>query len=49
MYLQKYPMPKMQGTTNRDLLNWALDLKDLNNKHNEDKEALIKWTKEVEQ
>jgi len=37
----------MPGKKNRDLLNWALDIKDIAEKHNEDKKALQEWKKEV--
>lgn len=47
VYLMKYPVPKIRGNKNRDLLDWALELRELNEKHNEDKQALVDWTKEV--
>jgi len=38
----------LQGKKNRDLLIWALDLKEVLRKHNEDKRALQDWMKAVD-
>jgi len=38
----------LQGEKNRDLLIWALDLKEVLQKHNEDKQALQDWMKAVD-
>lgn len=43
----KYQVPKIRGSKNRDLLNWAIELKAINEKHNKDKQALVEWSKEV--
>jgi len=37
----------MPGKKNRDLLNWALNLKETVEKHNKDKKALQEWREEI--
>lgn len=48
-YVQTYETPKLRGKKNRDLLIWALDMKEVLKLHNEDKKALQNWIETVEE
>jgi hypothetical protein len=46
-YLQDYAEPVLKGDKNRDLRDWALDLREANRLHQSDKQALKEWMDEV--
>ena len=48
-YIQTYDIPALAGRKNRDLLIWALDMREMLQIHNEDKRALQKWAVEVKE
>ncbi len=43
VYLQSVPEPQMRGRNNRDLANWALELRQALRQSNSDKAALRDW------
>lgn len=47
-YVQTYEIPVLQGKKNRNLLIWALDMKEVLRLHNEDKRALQDWINAVD-
>lgn len=47
-YVQTYDLPEVGGKKNRDLLIWALDMKEVVRLHNEDKQALQDWMEAVD-
>lgn len=46
-YLQEYPEPELQGNKNRHLRDWALDLRETNQLHESDKQALREWRRDM--
>ena len=46
-YLQSYPDPELHGDTNRDLVYWALDGREISRLHDSDKRALREWREKM--
>jgi len=46
-YIQTYDEPMLRGDKNRDLRDWAIDLREVNRLHQSDKRALKEWMEEA--
>lgn len=42
-YLHTYPVPALAGDQNRDLLSWAVDMREIILQQNKDKRSLQQW------
>ena len=47
-WMQKEEIPKKKLKTNEDMLELLIDLKEINEKHNSDKENLRLWKESIE-